>query len=77
MGQNAGGIELPGEVTFEFKHRPGLRHGNADAFSRFPCPLRSPGTACRPKDETVVKCSSSIERPTTAFFDEPAGRPPG
>jgi len=30
---------------FEIQHRPGTKHGNADALSRRPCPVKS--CACR------------------------------
>jgi predicted aspartyl protease/transposase InsO family protein len=75
IGQNARWLEQLGEYTFEIQHRPGTRHGNADALSRRPCPPRSPCTACRPKDETAVKCRATKSTPTQSFFDEPAGHP--
>jgi len=33
------------EYDFEIQHRPGTKHGNADALSRRPCPVKS--CACR------------------------------
>ncbi|MCG8112563.1 MAG: hypothetical protein N0E59_17555, partial [Candidatus Thiodiazotropha taylori] len=35
-GQQARWIETLAEYDFEVKHRPGKRHGNADALSRAP-----------------------------------------
>jgi len=37
QGQVARWLEVLGTYTFEIQHRPGLRHGNADALSRAPC----------------------------------------
>ena len=37
QGQVARWLEVLGTYTFEIQHRPGLRHGNADALSRGPC----------------------------------------
>jgi transposase InsO family protein/predicted aspartyl protease len=75
IGQNARWLEQLGEYAFEIQHRPGVRHGNADALSRRPCPPRSPCSVCRPKDDTVVKCRAAKPVPTHGFFDEPAGHP--
>ena len=41
IGQNTRWLEQLGEFSFEIQHRPGVRHGNADALSRRPCPPRS------------------------------------
>jgi transposase InsO family protein/predicted aspartyl protease len=49
IGQNARWLEQLEEYDFEIIHRPGVRHGNADALSRHPCPLRTPCTACKPE----------------------------
>jgi len=46
IGQNARWLELLGEYDFIIKHRPGPRHGNADAISRHPCLNKSSCTAC-------------------------------
>ena len=37
QGQVARWLEVLGTYTFEIQHRPGLRHGNADALSHGPC----------------------------------------
>jgi transposase InsO family protein len=77
IGQIARWLEQLGEFTFEVQQRPGQRHGNADALSRRPCPLRSPCSACRPKIEgTALQCRAVKNPHTTGFFDEPAGQPP-
>jgi transposase InsO family protein len=77
IGQNARWLEQLGEFTFTIQHRPGQRHGNADALSRRPCPLRSPCSACRPeKEQTPLQCRAVKHPPTTGLFDEPAGHPP-
>jgi transposase InsO family protein len=57
IGQNARWVEQLEEYEFDVQHRPGTRHGNADAMSRHPCPVRSPCTACRPKPE-VEQCNA-------------------
>jgi hypothetical protein len=51
IGQNARWLEQLEEYDFEVIHRPGVRHGNADALSRHPCPPRTRCTACKPEDE--------------------------
>ena len=51
IGQNARWLEQLEEYDFEIVHRPGVRHGNADALSRHPCPVRTPCTACKPEPE--------------------------
>jgi transposase InsO family protein len=37
IGQQARWLEILEEFNFSVEHRPGLRHGNADALSRIPC----------------------------------------
>jgi len=49
IGQNARWLELLGEFDFDVQHRPGTRHGNADAMSRHPCLNRPSCTACHPE----------------------------
>jgi hypothetical protein len=53
IGQNARWLEQLEEYDFEIVHRPGTRHGNADALSRRPCATRAHCTACRPELESV------------------------
>jgi transposase InsO family protein len=40
IGQQARWLEQMEEYTFSIEHRPGIRHGNADALSRRPCPKK-------------------------------------
>ena len=40
IGQQARWLEQMEEFCFTIEHRPGVRHGNADALSRRPCPRR-------------------------------------
>jgi transposase InsO family protein len=45
IGQNARWLESMEEyLPFTIQHRPGLKHGNADALSRRPCPQCENGT---------------------------------
>ena len=37
IGQQARWLEQLAPFDFEIQHRPGLKHGNADGFSRIPC----------------------------------------
>jgi len=37
MGQQARWCEILEEFDFQIVHRPGVKHGNADALSRRPC----------------------------------------
>ena len=57
IGQNARWLEQLEEYDYEVVHHPGNRHGNADALSRHPCPVRTPCTACKPH-ETVDWCQT-------------------
>ena len=41
IGQQARWLELMEEFDFSIEHRPGIRHGNADALSRHPCPKKA------------------------------------
>ena len=40
IGQQARWLEIMEEFDFTVEHRPGVRHSNADAMSRRPCPKR-------------------------------------
>lgn len=50
VGQQARWLEIMEEFDFQVEHRPGVRHGNADALSRRPCHVKS--CACRQKETT-------------------------
>jgi len=67
IGQQARWLEQLEEFDFVVEHRPGVRHGNADAMSRRMCPRR--GCVCKDdgQDETVIQ--SVIGSP---FFGGPA-----
>ena len=59
IGQQARWLEQMEEYDFDIEHRPGTRHGNADALSRRPCP----------KKDCVCK------GPTEPLFSRPADQP--
>ena len=41
IGQQARWLEIMEEFDFQVEHRPGIKHGNADAVSRRPCHVKS------------------------------------
>jgi len=41
IGQQERWLEVMEEFNFIVEHRPGVKHGNADVFSRRPCRLKS------------------------------------
>ena len=49
IGQQARWLEIMEEYDFQVEHRPGVKHGNADAISRRPCRIAS--CACRQSEE--------------------------
>src|SRR5208282_4404959 len=50
IGQQARWLEQLEEFDYAIEHRPGKRHGNADAMSRRPCPKRD--CVCREEDRS-------------------------
>ena len=56
VGQPARWIEVIDTYDITFQHRPGRKHGNADALSRYPC--RQCGGDC----ETPVKAVRAVTR---------------
>jgi len=62
IGQQARWLEVLEEFQFSIEHRPGSRHGNADAMSRRYCKVRD--CACRHGNDSdeCTKDSSSIHR---------------
>ena len=56
VGQPARWIEVIDTYDITFQHRPGRKHGNADALSRYPC--RQCGGDC----ETPVKAVQAVTR---------------
>jgi len=73
IGQNARWLDLLGEYDFDVQHRPGARHGNADAMSRHPCLNQPSCTACHTETETN-RCRA-VETDTPALFGGPANHP--
>ena len=57
IGQQGRWLERLAEFDFEIVHRPGLRHGNADALSRKPC------RQCGAEDEPLVVASTTEVEP--------------
>jgi len=68
IGQQARWLEVMEEYDFQVEHRPGVKHGNADAISRRPCRIAS--CACRQSEEvknaegnhTVMSVSAENEQ---------------
>ena len=58
LGQNARWLELLGEYDYVIQHRPGVRHGNADAVSRHPRLNKPSCTACH----SPSSYDSTVER---------------
>ena len=71
IGQNARWLELLGEYEYNVVHRPGARHGNADAISRRPCLNRPSCSACHPE---TARCAN-VTAGSPNSFGEPANRP--
>ena len=69
IGQQGRWLEQMEEFDFLIEHRAGVRHGNADAMSRRPCPKRDCG--CRERIQQEVKVEMSTDLPT---FGGPADR---
>ena len=60
VGQPARWIEVIDTYDITFQHRPGRKHGNADALSRYPC--RQCGGDC----ETPVKAVRAVQEVRSA-----------
>jgi len=70
IGQQARWLEIMQGYEFEVEHRPGARHGNADAISRRPCSLKA--CACHQADqctEETVELNSSHTVMATCVTD--------
>ena len=68
IGQQARWLEIMEEFNFTVIHRPGVRHGNADALSRRPCSGR--GCVCEKVideqlSETCVKSAARVNEGAT------------
>jgi len=73
IGQQGRWLEILEEFEFYVEHRPGLKHGNADALSRRPCSVKS--CACQQKFEVSTVINPNESRLTTeAFSAGPADR---
>ena len=53
MGQPARWIEVIDTYDITFQHRPGRKHGNADALSRYPC--KQCGGRCKEEAQARVR----------------------
>lgn len=63
-GQLARWLEVLGTYNYTIKHRPGLKHGNADGLSRRPC------TQCNHCDrKEVIESALKIENPSVRAID--------
>jgi len=68
-------LEIMEEFDFQVEHRPGTKHGNADAVSRSPCYVKS--CACRQSEDarddsgSQTVNSTSVESEGNAFFSLP------
>ena len=70
VGQQARWLEIMEEYDFVVEHRPGVKHANADAISRRPCPVKS--CACRRdkvEEDHMVKSVSAGNGLATATND--------
>ena len=72
IGQQARWLEQLEEFNFTVEHRPGVRHGNADAMSRRPCPKKDcgchepapplfGGPADQPNDESHLVAGTEVD----------------
>src|SRR3989441_3429241 len=77
IGQQARWLETLEEFEFDIEHRPGKRHGNADALSRRPCRQCSNETTMRVgvvtvrKDEGDLELSMSTADVETSYAEDP------
>jgi len=75
IGQQAIWLEIMEEFDFQVEHRPGTKHGNADAVSQRPCHVKS--CACRQNEDarddsgSQTVNSTSVESERNAFFSLP------
>ena len=70
IGQQARWLEIMQGYEFQVEHRPGVRHGNADAVSRRPCAVKA--CACHQADqctEETVDLNSSHTVMATCVTD--------
>ena len=75
IGQQARWLEQMEEFDFSIEHRPGTRHGNADALSRRPCPKKN--CVCQQPDTPLFSGSADQQvRVQTAECDDAIPRNP-
>lgn len=69
VGQNARWLEQLGEYCFDLIHRPGTRHGNADAMSRRPCDKPNMCFYCK---QHIVHCGAihAVEQTDRSACDD-------
>ena len=72
VGQPARWIEVIDTYDITFQHRPGRKHGNADALSRYPC--RQCGWDCEAPVKTVRAVTRSQECEPGWTHEEMAAR---
>ena len=72
VGQPARWIEVIDTYDITFQHRPGRKHGNADALSRYPC--RQCGGDCEAPFKTVQAVTRSQECEPGWTHEEMAAR---
>jgi len=60
IGQQARWLEIMEEFDFQIVHRPGDRHGNADALSRRPCHVKE--CACKVVSDSVPEVDVNTTR---------------
>jgi len=66
IGQQARWLEQMEEFDFTIEHRPGIRHANADALSRRPCPKKD----CCCKEPRSALQSGPADRPPIGLRDD-------
>ena len=66
IGQQARWLEQMEEFDFSIEHRPGTRHGNADALSRRPCPKRE----CLCQQPVAPLFSGSADPPVSVSAED-------
>jgi len=68
IGQQARWLEIMEEFDFVIEHRPGQRHGNADALSRRPCRLKN--CACHGGEDIQEdhRSRQEVHSEVTGFF---------
>ena len=75
IGQQARWLEQMEEFDFSVEHRPGTRHGNADALSRRPCPKKN--CVCQQPDTPLFSGpADQLVRVQTAGCDDVTPRNP-